>query len=101
MLIVVVNIRVKPEHLEAFKAATIENARNSIQEAGVAQFDVLQMSDDPTRFLLYEAYRSADAPARHRETAHYNTWVATVTDMMAEQRTRTTFANIFPADPAW
>ena len=101
MHIVLVNIRVKSEHLEAFKAATIENARNSIQEPGVARFDVLQVSDDPTHFVLYEAYRSADAPARHRETAHYNTWVATVTDMMAEPRTRTTCANVFPSDQAW
>ena len=101
MLIVLVNIRVKPEHVEAFKAATIENARNSIQEPGVARFDVLQVSDDPTRFLLYEAYRSQDAPARHRETAHYNAWVATVTDMLAESRTRTMCANIFPSDQAW
>jgi autoinducer 2-degrading protein len=101
MLIVLVNIRVKPEHVEAFKAATIENARNTIQEPGCARFDVLQVSDDPTRFVLYEAYRSADAPARHRETAHYNAWVATVTDMLAEQRTRTACSNVFPLDQAW
>src|SRR5580704_15128356 len=101
MLIVLVNVRVKPEHVEAFKTATIENARNSIQEPGVARFDVLQVSDDPTRFLLYEAYRSPDAPARHRETAHYNAWVATVTDMLAESRTRTACSNVFPSDQAW
>ncbi len=101
MLIVLVNVRVKPEHVEAFKEATIENARNSIQEPGVAQFDVLQVSDDPTRFLLYEVYRSPDAPARHRETAHYNAWVAKVTDMLAEQRTRTACSNVFPSDQAW
>jgi autoinducer 2-degrading protein len=101
MLIVLVNIRVKPEYVEAFKAATIENARNTIQEPGCARFDVLQVSDDPTRFVLYEAYRSPDAPARHRETAHYNAWVAAVTDMLAEQRTRTACSNVFPPDQAW
>ena len=101
MLIVLVNVRVKPEHIESFKEATIENARNSIQEPGVARFDLLQVSDDPTRFLLYEAYRSADAPARHRETAHYNAWVAKVTDMLAEQRMRTACSNVFPPDASW
>ena len=101
MLIVIVNVHVKPEKVEAFRQATIENARNSVQEPGIAQFDVLQQSDDPTRFVLYEAYRSSDAPAKHRETAHYNKWVETVTDMLAEPRTRATFSNVFPADANW
>ena len=88
MLILIVNLKVKPESVDAFRAATIENARNSAQEPGIARFDFLQQSDDPTRFVLYEAYRDPDAPARHRETAHYKAWVAKVPDMLAEERTR-------------
>jgi (4S)-4-hydroxy-5-phosphonooxypentane-2,3-dione isomerase len=101
MLIVIVNVHVKPEYVEAFRAASIENARNSIQEPGIAQFDVLQQSDDVTRFVLYEAYRDPGAPAKHRETAHYNAWVEKVTDMLAEPRTRNTFSNVFPPDQNW
>src|SRR5580693_5079070 len=88
MLIVHVHVRVKAESVEAFRAATIENARNSIQEPGIARFDFLQQSDDPSRFLLIEIYRSAEAPARHRETAHYIAWRDAVADMMAEPRSR-------------
>jgi (4S)-4-hydroxy-5-phosphonooxypentane-2,3-dione isomerase len=101
MLIVIVNAHVKPEFVEAFRTACLENARNSIQEPGIAQFDVLQQSDDATRFVLYEAYRDAGAPARHRETAHYNAWLEKVTDMFAEPRTRNTFDNAFPPDENW
>lgn len=101
MLIVVVTVHVKPEFIDAFREATIENARNSVQEPGIARFDVLQQSDDPARFVLYEAYRSPDAPARHRETAHYNAWVAKVTEMMAEPRARLTYSNVFPPDSGW
>jgi (4S)-4-hydroxy-5-phosphonooxypentane-2,3-dione isomerase len=101
MLIVIVNVHVKPEHVEAFRQATIENARNSVQEPGIACFEVLQQADDPARFVLYEGYREADAPARHRETAHYKKWVETVTDMLAEPRTRVSFSNVFPPDGQW
>jgi len=101
MHLVLVHVHVKPEYIEAFREATIENARNSIREPGIAQFDVLQQSDDPTRFLLYEVYRGLDAPAKHRETTHYNTWLAKVTDMMAEPRTRTVYSNVFPSDRDW
>jgi quinol monooxygenase YgiN len=95
MLIVHVHVHVKPESVEAFRAATVENARNSIQEPGVARFDVLQQSDDPARFLLIEIYRSADDPARHRETAHYAVWRDTVAEMMAEPRTRVEYTGVF------
>jgi len=101
MHLVLVHVHVKPEYIEAFREATIENARNSIREPGIAQFDVLQQSDDPTRFLLYEVYRNPDAPAKHRETANYNTWLAKVTDMMAEPRSRTVYSNVFPSDRDW
>ncbi|HEY1242534.1 MAG TPA: antibiotic biosynthesis monooxygenase [Bryobacteraceae bacterium] len=101
MVILIVHLHVKPEHLDAFRQATAENARNSIQEPGVVRFDFLQQSDDPTRFALYEVYRDADAPAKHRETAHYKAWVAKVPDMLAEPRTRALYSNILPADAAW
>ena len=88
MQILTVMIHVKPEHLEAFKAATLENARSSVREPGIARFDVGQQEDDPTRFVLVEAYRDPQANARHRETAHFKKWFETVTDMFVEPRTR-------------
>ena len=87
MLIVHVHIRVKPESVEAFKVATTENARNSVQEPGITRFEALQQSDDPTRFLLMESYRDASDQLKHRETAHYAKWRDTVAEMMAEPRT--------------
>ena len=101
MFILIVNLHVKPEHIDAFREATIENARNSIKEEGILRFDFLQQTDDPTRFALYEVYRNADAPAKHRETAHFNAWAAKAAEMLAEPRTRTTFGNVFPADQNW
>jgi quinol monooxygenase YgiN len=101
MYIVHVYVHVKPEHIEAFKQASMENAANSRQEPGVARFDIVQQAGDPSRFALLEAYRDADAPARHRETAHYRAWIATVADMMAEPRTRTIYANVDPPDQGW
>jgi (4S)-4-hydroxy-5-phosphonooxypentane-2,3-dione isomerase len=101
MFILIVHIHIKPEHVEAFRKATLENARNSIQEEGIARFDLLEQTDDATRFVLYEVYRDPGAPAKHRETAHYNAWVQKVADMFAEPRTRTTFYNVFPSDENW
>jgi autoinducer 2-degrading protein len=101
MLIVHVHIRVMPEHVDAFKAATIENARASIQEPGVARFDVLQQADDPTRFVLVEVYRSAEATAQHKDTAHYAQWRDIVAPMMAEERTRVRYSKVFPPDEGW
>lgn len=96
MLIVHVHVRVKPEFVEAFRAATIENARHSIQEPGNARFDVVQQADDPTRFVLIEIYRDADAQASHRETAHYAAWRDAVTGMMAEPRSPVRYTGVFP-----
>lgn len=96
MNIVHVHVHVKPEFVEAFKQATIENASNSVKEVGIARFDVIQQTDDPTRFILVEVYRSADAPAAHKETAHYAKWRDTVAEMMAEPRQGIKYANIFP-----
>ena len=101
MYVVHVHVQVKPESVEAFRQATVENARNSVQEPGIARFDVLQNADDPTRFVLVEVYRTPDDPARHKETAHYQKWRDTVADMMAEPRTSVRFANVFPDDSGW
>jgi quinol monooxygenase YgiN len=86
MQVVFVHVHVKPEAIDAFKAASIDNASNSIREPGVARFDVVQSEEDPTRFVLIEAYKTADAPAAHKSTAHYARWRDTVADMMAEPR---------------
>ena len=101
MFIVHVQVRVKPEFLEPFKQATLANARASVQEPGVARFDVVQQSDDPTRFVLVEIYRSVEANAAHKETAHYATWRDTVAPMMAEPRSSVKFTNVFPGDEGW
>jgi quinol monooxygenase YgiN len=85
-IIVHVHVRVKPEGVEAFKTATLANARASRQEPGVARFDVYQQQDDPARFLLVEEYRDADAPAAHKATAHYAAWRDAVAPLMAEER---------------
>jgi len=101
MLIVHVHVHVKPDCVEAFKQASIANARNSVQEPGIARFDVVQQADDPTRFVLVEVYRNAEAPAKHKETAHYAQWRDTVAPMMAEPRSSVKFANVFPEAPEW
>jgi quinol monooxygenase YgiN len=101
MLVVHVHVHVKPDSVDAFKAASAENARNSVQEPGVARFDVIQQEDDPTRFVLVEVYRTADDPGRHKETAHYATWRDTVADMMAEPRSAVKYANCFPDETGW
>lgn len=101
MHILHVHVHVKPEHLEEFRAATEENASNSRLEPGVARFDILQQADDPTRFVFVEVYRSAEGHAKHRETAHYNTWNAKTADWLAAPRTRTIYHNVSPADRDW
>ncbi len=101
MFIVHVFVRVKPNQVEAFQAATLENARNSIKEPGIARFDVIQQQDDSTRFVLVEVYRTSDDPARHKETAHYQKWRDTVANMMAEPRSSVKYANVFPDEQGW
>lgn len=101
MFVTHVQVRVKPEAVDAFLQATRENARQSVREPGIARFDVVQNLDDPTHFVLVEAYRHADAPAAHKETAHYQTWRATVESMMAEPRRSQKFSNCFPDDSGW
>ena len=101
MLIVHVFANVKPEHIEAFKAATLENARHSIKEPGIARFDVIQQQDDPARFVLVEVYRTADDPAEHKKTAHYQKWRDTVADMIAGPRSNIKYINVFPEEHGW
>ncbi len=101
MLIVHVFVHVKPQDVENFKAASLENASESVKEPGVARFDVIQQADDPNRFVLVEVYRTADDPARHKETAHYQKWRDTVADMMAEPRSAIKYTNIFPDEKGW
>jgi quinol monooxygenase YgiN len=101
MLIVHVHVHVKPESVEPFQQASIENARNSVQEPGIARFDVIQNAADPTRFVLVEVYRRADARAEHRKTAHYAAWRDAVENMMAEPRSGVEFHNVFPGDEGW
>jgi len=96
LLAVHVFVNVKPDCVAAFRDASIANASKSIDEPGVSRFDLLQQADDETKFALVEVYNSPDAPAKHKETAHYNTWRETVADMMAEPRTNIKFRNLFP-----
>ena len=101
MLIVHVFVHVKPGSVDGFTAATRENARNSVREAGVVRFDVVQQEDDPTRFVLVEIYRTPADPARHKETAHYLTWRDTVEPMMAEPRRSVKYRELFPEAGRW
>ena len=101
MLAVHVFVRVKPEFVEEFKRATIENASASRREPGIARFDVVQQADDPERFVLVECYRTAEAVSAHKETAHYAKWRDTVAEMMAEPRTSVKYATVDPPDAEW
>ena len=101
MFIVHVHVQVKADQLEAFQAATVENSRDSVQEPGIARFDVIQQQDDPTRFVLVEVYRTAADPARHKETAHYQKWRDTVESMMAKPRSSVKYANVYPDEDGW
>jgi (4S)-4-hydroxy-5-phosphonooxypentane-2,3-dione isomerase len=101
MLIVHVHVRVKPESVSEFRQATVENARSSVQEPGIARFDVVQQQDDATRFVLIEAYRTPEAAAAHKETAHYAKWRDAVAPMMAEPRQSVKYTAVFPDDQGW
>ena len=101
MLVVHVHVHVLPAQVEAFRAATLENARQSLTEPGIARFDVVQQVDDPTRFVLIEVYRTGDAPAAHKDTTHYQVWRDTVAAMMAEPRSSVKFNSLFPGEAGW
>jgi quinol monooxygenase YgiN len=101
MLVVQVHVHVKPDCVEAFKQASVANAVESLKEPGIARFDVLQQVDDPTRFILVEAYRTPEAPAAHKETAHYAAWRDAVANLMAEPRFSVKFTNLYPPDSSF
>src|SRR5438270_12034784 len=101
MLIVHVHVHVKPEFIEQFRLTSLQNARSSVEEPGIARFDVIQQADDPARFVLVEVYRDSSAPVRHKETAHYAAWRDAVAAMMAEPRSSVKYSNVFPADEGW
>ena len=101
LLVVEVSVHVKPDAVEAFRAATLANARASVLEPGIARFDLLWDREDPTRFVLVEVYRTPDAPAAHKASAHYAAWRDAVADLMAEPRTSRRFVNVFPEDDGW
>ncbi len=101
MLAVHVNIQVKSDCVGRFIEATKENAENSLKEPGIARFDLIQQQDDPTRFVLVEVYRNAEATLRHKETAHYARWRDTVADMMAAPRSSTKFETLYPDESGW
>lgn len=98
MLIVNVYVSVKSECIQEFREETLRNAMESVKEPGIARFDVLQQEDDPTQFLLVEMYRTPEAPAAHKETAHYKRWKASVEQMMAVARRSTRYTNLHPSD---
>ena len=101
MHIVLVHIHVRPDAIDPFLQATFDNARHSLQEQGVARFDVLQSVEDPARITLVEVYRHPDDVARHKETQHYGRWIGAVAGLLAEPRTRSVYRNVFPDDSSW
>jgi (4S)-4-hydroxy-5-phosphonooxypentane-2,3-dione isomerase len=101
MLVVLVYSHVKPEVINLYKLASLENATQSVNEPGIVRFDVIQQIDDPTRFVLIEVYRTKDALEKHRETSHYQKWRETVEPMMAEPRSRSQYTNVYPDDIGW
>jgi autoinducer 2-degrading protein len=101
MLIVHVHVHVKPESVSDFRQATLENARLSVQEPGIARFDVVEQQDDRTQFVLIEVYHSPEAAAAHKETAHYAKWRDAVAEMMAEPRHSMKYNDVFPEPRDW
>jgi len=96
MVVTTVMVSVKKEDIDDFIKATIENHDESVKEEGNLRFDVLQSDDDPSRFLLYEAYVSAEAAAAHKDTEHYRKWRDSVADWMAEPRTGIKYTAVKP-----
>ncbi len=101
MLIVHVHVHVTPESVVDFRQATLANALHSVQEPGIARFDVVQQQDDPTRFVLVEVYRTAEATAAHKNTSHYAKWRDAVASMMAEPRNSVKYHAVFPDPQDW
>jgi autoinducer 2-degrading protein len=100
MIVTCVYIHVKAESVDAFIRASAENHLAAVKEPGNLRFDFVQQSDDPCRFMLYEAYETEEASAAHKATPHYIKWKDTVQDMMAEPRRGVKYNIIQPSDPA-
>lgn len=96
MQVTIVHVQVKPEHVQDFIDATRRNHEASVREPGNRRFDVLQSQDDPTRFVLYEAYANAEDAAAHKKTTHYATWRDTVAGWMAAPRQGVPYFALFP-----
>jgi (4S)-4-hydroxy-5-phosphonooxypentane-2,3-dione isomerase len=96
MFVVHIYMQVKPENVEEFKQICAENAKNSVKEPGVKRFDVLQQSDDPTRFVLVEAYLGETDLEQHKKTAHYDKWRQVAEKMILGERTRVRYVPIWP-----
>jgi quinol monooxygenase YgiN len=101
MLVVHVHVQVKEQFIEAFIVATKKNAAASLTEPGIARFDVVQERDQPARFVLIEAYKSDDAAAAHKETAHYLVWRDQVAEMMAAPRSSVKYESLAPDEESW
>ena len=99
MIVNVVTIYVQSEFLEQFIKATVKNHFNSVQEPGNIRFDVLQGEDDPTRFLLFEAYETEEAVIAHKKTGHYLEWREAVKDWMAKPRMGLSYRMLYPEQP--
>ena len=96
MLVVHVHVRIRPERIGDFLAATVINARASLAEPGVLRFDIIQDQVDPAHVVLVEVYRDDEASAAHKQTQHYATWRDAVADMMAEPRASVRYSAVFP-----
>jgi autoinducer 2-degrading protein len=99
MYVVCVHVHVQSQHRQPFIEATLENARNTIQETGNLRFDVLQQADDDDRFVLYEVYDDEAAMKAHKNTPHYANWAATVAPWMADPRKGIRYTPLFPQRP--
>ena len=100
MYVVCIHVNVKPEHRDEFIAASLANARATVQEPGNLRFDVNQQLDDPNRFVLYEVYRDEAGMNAHKETAHYAAWRDAVAAWMAEPRQGVKHVGLFPESEA-
>jgi len=99
MHVTLVHVRVKPEHVADFIAATRDNHLASVREAGSRRFDVLQSPEEPASFLLYEAYANEADALAHKQTAHYLRWRDMVADWMAEPRQGVRYHGLYPESP--